>query len=198
MNQVRTILTPSPNQEEFVRAASCEPLTLKTLFGSLTLLLRSFPYAAISQHPILVLPASLLPRWYLPQKLAQSLGFDGLPKYFLIKNAGTVVAISGLYCHSEDSACAWLGWTSVSPLWRRRSVGTALVKEMAEHARADGKSRLKVYCNNDASVIAFYKKLGFKNEPDMQSHGTQLSKFSVLFVDLEASGDPLHTGKGTI
>lgn len=155
-----------------------EPLTTCTALNALALLCRAFPWAKIQEHPLLSLPVSLLPNNGLTRSLARSFGYNGFPKYFVIRKDKKIVAVSGLYSHWQDPASIWLGWTAVEPAMRNAGIGSWTVRTLIKLAGAEGGRRIKVYCNNDSRIIAFYLRLGFEYD-----HSNHEDEYTYLFAE---------------
>ncbi|MEM9367368.1 MAG: GNAT family acetyltransferase [Planctomycetota bacterium] len=86
---------------------------------------------------------------------------DGL--FFVALDNGQVI---GTTMAGYDGHRGWLYSIAVHPEWRRRGVGSALVRHAEDQLRIKGcpKVNLQVIADNE-SVVGFYQTLGFSVEP---------------------------------
>lgn len=83
--------------------------------------------------------------------------------FFVADVDGTV---AGTVMGGYDGHRGWVYATAVKPAYRRRGIGTALIRHL-ERALADRgclKVNLQVRASN-ATVVAFYERLGYAVEP---------------------------------
>jgi RimJ/RimL family protein N-acetyltransferase len=83
---------------------------------------------------------------------------------FLIRSAGEIVGVSGLYRQPETPKhVCWLGWFAIRPMFRRQGFGSAAIPLLAEHAKSAGYTELWVYTDSaNEPARTFYSKLGFE------------------------------------
>jgi ribosomal protein S18 acetylase RimI-like enzyme len=85
-------------------------------------------------------------------------------KVFLVRSAGQVVGISGLYRQPgmPETVC-WLGWFGIRPRFRRQGFGTHAIYLLWDFARSIACRELWVYTgSSDDIAVRFYKSLGFE------------------------------------
>ncbi|MBI2515992.1 MAG: GNAT family N-acetyltransferase [Opitutae bacterium] len=83
---------------------------------------------------------------------------------YLIKHAGEIVGVTGLYQRPETPQSAyWITWFGIRPKWRRLGLGSAAIINVAARAKARGGKELWVYTGSvDAHTVKFYESLGFE------------------------------------
>ncbi|MBI5803895.1 GNAT family N-acetyltransferase [Candidatus Pacearchaeota archaeon] len=86
-------------------------------------------------------------------------------RYWVAVSEKKVVGIVGLYTHAYgEKESYWLGWYCVSPEFRGRGVGKALLEFAIDKSRKAGKKWLRLYTSNDPGekrANQIYDKLGF-------------------------------------
>jgi ribosomal protein S18 acetylase RimI-like enzyme len=85
-------------------------------------------------------------------------------KVFLLRSAGQVVGVSGLYRQPgmPETVC-WVGWFGIRPRFRRKGFGTRAMYLLWDFARNNGCQELWVYTgSSDDIAVCFYKSLGFE------------------------------------
>jgi ribosomal protein S18 acetylase RimI-like enzyme len=85
-------------------------------------------------------------------------------KVFLLRSAGQVVGVSGLYRQPgmPEMVC-WVGWFGIRPRFRRQGFGTRAMYLLWDFARSIECKELWVYTgSSDDIAVCFYKSLGFE------------------------------------
>jgi ribosomal protein S18 acetylase RimI-like enzyme len=85
-------------------------------------------------------------------------------KVFLLRAAGEVVGVSGLYRQPgmPETVC-WVGWFGIRPHFRRQGFGKRAMYRLIDFARHLGVEELWVYTgSSDDIAVAFYQSLGFE------------------------------------
>ena len=103
-------------------------------------------------------------------------------EYYMIRDGGTCVGITGIYVCPEDPDSAWLGWFGIIESRRRKGLGTKALRMFEEAAAAGGKRFARIYTdaeNNDAA-IAFYAANGYTREPYMNPGDPACLKYRTL------------------
>ena len=88
-------------------------------------------------------------------------------EYYLVLEAGECAGITGLYTCAEDADSAWLGWFGIRDRFRRKGLGSKVLRAFETEAAARGFRFARLYTDaedNDAA-IAFYKANGYSSEP---------------------------------
>jgi len=85
-------------------------------------------------------------------------------KVFLLRSAGQVVGVSGLYWQPgmPETVC-WVGWFGIRPGFRRQGFGTRAMYLLCDFARSIASQELWVYTgSSDDIAVRFYKSLAFE------------------------------------
>ncbi len=77
---------------------------------------------------------------------------DGIRASLLIK----------FFARNPKKEEAFIDFIAVSPLRRRESIGSEIMKRLIEEARKNNKSRLVCLIRAESETIAFFEKFGFK------------------------------------
>ena len=85
-------------------------------------------------------------------------------KVFLLRAAGEVVGVSGLYRQPgmAEIVC-WIGWFGIRPRFRRQGFGKRAMYALIDFARHIAVKELWVYTgSSDNIAVNFYRSLGFE------------------------------------
>ena len=85
-------------------------------------------------------------------------------KVFLLRSAGEIVGVSGLYRQPgmAETVC-WVGWFGIRPCFRRQGFGKRAMYALTDFARHLGVEELWVYTgSSDNIAVKFYRTLGFE------------------------------------
>jgi ElaA protein len=105
--------------------------------------------------------ACLYGQWGLPRELVEDT--DGRAYVHVIaEEDGAVVGYGRIHLEGGDSQ---IYQVCVTDEMRGRGVATALVEELVEHARQEGRD--EVHLDAREHVIGFYEKLGFVGEGEL-------------------------------
>jgi ribosomal protein S18 acetylase RimI-like enzyme len=85
-------------------------------------------------------------------------------KVFLLRSAGQVVGVSGLYRQpGMPATVCWVGWFGIRPRFRRQGLGTRAMHSLWDFARSIACQELRVYTgSSDDIAVRFYKSLDFE------------------------------------
>ena len=83
--------------------------------------------------------------------------------YYLIKNDGFCIGITGIYTCKSDVDSAWLGWFGILAPYRKQHFGTQAMQLFEDLARERGFKYVRVYTDAEDNDIAisFYKANGY-------------------------------------
>ncbi len=106
-----------------------------------------------------------------PEEVAKKLTRD--PDLFLVAESDGRLA--GVVIGAWDGRRGWLHHLAVDEAFRRRGIGSALVREVEARLRARGclKVNLLVFADNDPAR-AFYRSLGYGEHPSVIAMGKEL------------------------
>jgi len=123
------------------------------------------------------------PRFVIDKKLAVG---DGL--FFVAETGGKVV---GSIMAGYDGHRGWIYSLAVLPDYRRRGLGTRLMRHAEERLKLLGcpKINLQILQGNEA-VEAFYRKLGYQTEP-------RISMGKKIIENIPSAGAPPNGGPAT-
>ena len=85
-------------------------------------------------------------------------------KVFLLRAAGEVVGVLGLYRQPgmPETVC-WVGWFAIRPHFRRQGFGKSAMYALIDFARHIAAKELWVYTgSSDNIAVYFYRSLGFE------------------------------------
>jgi GNAT superfamily N-acetyltransferase len=153
------------------------PLTKENSKQAAKLATRVFPYAA---------PYVRLSYWAVRNrntplvKLAFCVGRINalLDHWIAVDENNEVLGTIGLYTYRKDAQeAAWLTWYCVTPAARGQGLGKQLIAHAADHARALGKTYLRLYTStdpNEAAAQIVYEKAGLAITREKRTLGTTL------------------------
>jgi GNAT superfamily N-acetyltransferase len=95
------------------------------------------------------------------EKMQAYLGWQTVPRMFVCKDDGLLLGSAGIVLNDMDTKMElspWLASVYVDKNHRKRGIGSALVKQVLDYARAAGFSDLYLFTQNQAN---FYKGFGW-------------------------------------
>jgi predicted N-acetyltransferase YhbS len=100
---------------------------------------------------------------------------------------GTLVGI-GVLTPNIRPGMAQLAYLQVSASWRRNGIGTAITRQLLEHARAEGARRVYVSATPSQSAVGFYRSFGFSlvEEPLPELHELEPEDIHMV-LDMDVS-----------
>lgn len=128
------------------------------------------------------------PNFAIDNKLAVR---DGL---FFVAEVGPKVA--GTIMAGYDGHRGWIYSVAVSPEYRRRGLGSRLMRHAEERLQALGcpKINLQILPENGA-VQAFYRKLGYETEPRISMGKKLLENIVLADPDASSTGGPTRRSR---
>lgn len=128
------------------------PLSHKSLDGVVSLIYDIFPYKYDRMNATVSFKKSL-------EKP------DSIKNYWILKtHENRVIGVIGLYRDQRDETVLWIGWFGVHPEYRRKGIGSRLLRHAIKKANIQGAKTLKVYSSFDKNELAshsFYENHGF-------------------------------------
>lgn len=115
-------------------------------------------------------------------------------KYFLPRENGDIVGITGYYNFEGHEDEAWLGWFGVREKHFGKGIGKVLMTDAFNKAAKQGVKTLRIWTTSDpqyAEACKLYKKMGFIEEiykPNAKDAGRMILVFSKA-VDPNATHD---------
>ena len=93
---------------------------------------------------------------YAAYSLRKSLSEDrSFTEYWVCKNPdGKVIGIIGLYSDRRYTSVLWIGWFGVHPNYRRKGIGSRLLKYAEKEAKKRKAEILKVYSSSHKNELA--------------------------------------------
>ena len=137
--------------------------------------------------------AELFPEYSGRRNYEDSLAEDSRFEYFLVYEDGACAGITGIYSYPEYPESAWLGWFDIRENYRRKHLGSAVLKKFEEMAREKGFRFARLYTgaeDNDIA-IAFYKANGYQPEPYCNAQDPVSLKYKALIFSKSLTSEPL-------
>ena|SRR6516162_10091540 len=105
-------------------------------------------------------------------------------KVFLVRSAGQVVGVSGLYRQPgmPETVC-WVGWFGIRHRFRGQGFGTRAMYLLWDFARSVAGQELWVYTgSSDDIAVRFYKSLGFEvlGTAAQSAHGQTMDDSDII------------------
>ena len=128
------------------------PLSKETLSDSILLIETIFPYKPDQRNAAYSFRKSLS-------------GDRSFAEYWVCNNPdGKVIGIIGLYTDRRYKSVMWIGWFGVDPKYRRKGIGSRLLKYAEKEAKKRKAGTLKVYSSfhkNELASHSLYINHGF-------------------------------------
>ncbi|MCR5230773.1 MAG: GNAT family N-acetyltransferase [Solobacterium sp.] len=114
-------------------------------------------------------------------------------EYYLVYEDGVCAGITGLYRYPEDPESAWLGWFGIREGFRRRHLGSAVLKLFEEAAAGKGFRFARLYTDaeNNDTATAFYKYNGYTGEPYLNLQDPASAEERMLIFSKSLTDGPL-------
>lgn len=80
--------------------------------------------------------------------------------WFATDKNGKAIGMTGLYrdqINKDDNETVWLGWFGVHPEYRKRGIGSSLLKFTINEAKSQGYPTMKIYTSTDENEWAAHK-----------------------------------------
>ena len=142
----------------------------------------------------------LFPEYSGRENYEDSLKENSRLEYYLVCEDGVCAGITGLYSYPEYPESAWLGRFGIRENYRRKHLGSAVLKRFEEMAVQKGFRFARLYTdaeNNDAA-IAFYKSNGYQPEPYQNEEDPVSLKYKALIFSKSLTDEPWFHGTAEI
>ena len=137
--------------------------------------------------------AELFPKYSGRKNYEDSLAENSRLEYWLVYEDGACVGITGLYSYPEYPESAWLGWFGILENYRRKHLGSAVLRKFEEMAIEKGFRFARLYTDaeNNDTAIAFYKANGYQPEPYCCREDPITQKYKALIFSKSLTSEPL-------
>lgn len=88
------------------------------------------------------------------------------PPYYLVKDNGNIVGITGIYIEPFEPETAWLGWYGVIKEYRKMGYGTKILNHTINIAKQNGFKHFRLYTDidNKTAHILYNQIMDFSEE----------------------------------
>ena len=88
-------------------------------------------------------------------------------EYYLVYEDGNYVGVTGIYSYPGDNENAWLGWFGIREPYRRKHLGSQVLKMFEDMALRKEYRNTRLYTDavDNEAAIAFYTANGYTSEP---------------------------------
>lgn len=116
-------------------------------------------------------------------------------EYYLVYEDGNCVGVTGIYFYPDDNDNAWLGWFGIREPYRRKHLGSQVLKMFENMALRKGYRNTRLYTDavDNEAAIAFYTANGYTSEPYDNPDDPACRQIKILIFSkslIQGSADP--------